>query len=127
VSFAEANGILHTVNCRDNASGNVFTADSPRVGWHEFHHDAYHEGDEYCCDGGYWYGAGINTYGSQADCQRNGSDASTCQEIADSTGRTGWWRSDGPAADVMTDNTIERADDLRAAEATFAKCGRAQC
>ncbi|GIF67930.1 hypothetical protein Ais01nite_59650 [Asanoa ishikariensis] len=127
VSFAEANGILHTVNCRDNATGNIFTADSPIVGWHEFHHDAYHEGDEYCCDGGYSFGAGINTYASLAECQRNGSDASTCNEISDSTGRTGWWRSDGPLSDVMISNTIERADDLRAAEAAFAKCGRAQC
>jgi hypothetical protein len=127
VSFAEANGILHTVNCRDNASGNIFTADSPTVGWHEFHHDAYHEGDEYCCDGGNWYGAGINTYGSLGDCQRDGSVASTCNEITDGTTRTGWWRSDGPSSDVMVDNTIERPDDLRAAEATYAKCGRAQC
>jgi len=127
VSFAEANGILHTVNCRDNASGNIFTADSPTVGWHEFHHDAYHEGDEYCCDGGYWYGAGINTYSSLADCQRDGSDASTCNEITDGTTPTGWWRSDGPMSDVMVNNTVERADDLRAAEAAFAKCGRAQC
>ncbi|MDG4824335.1 hypothetical protein O7635_20990 [Asanoa sp. WMMD1127] len=127
VSFAEANGILHTVNCRDNASGNIFTADSPTVGWHEFHHDAYHEGDEYCCDGGYWYGAGINTYSSLSDCQRDGSDASTCNEITDGTTRTGWWRSDTTGMDVMIDNTVERADDLRAAEAAFAKCGRAQC
>ncbi|WP_203707930.1 FlgD immunoglobulin-like domain containing protein [Asanoa iriomotensis] len=127
VSFAEANGILHTVNCRDNASGNIFTADSPTVGWHEFHHDAYHEGDEYCCDGGYWYGAAINTYGSQALCQREGSVASTCNEITDGTTRTGWWRSDAPMSDVMIDNTVERTDDLRAAENAYAKCGRAQC
>ncbi|GIF72447.1 hypothetical protein Asi02nite_19650 [Asanoa siamensis] len=127
VSFAEANGILHTVNCRDNAWGNTFTAKDPRIGWHEFHHDAYHLGDEYCCDGGNSFGDGINTYRSLQDCQRQGSDPSTCNEIADSTGSTGWWRSDAPMSDVMIDNTVERPDDLRAAEDAYAKCGRAQC
>ncbi|GHJ17170.1 hypothetical protein [Micromonospora sp. AKA38] len=127
VSFAETNGVLHTVNCRDNASGSVFSADSPTVGWHELHHSAYHEGDEYCCDGGYWYGEGKNTYHSLTDCRRGGSDAGTCNEITDGVTPTGWWRSDGPMADVMIDNSVERADDIRAAEATFARCGRGQC
>ncbi|WBC16467.1 hypothetical protein O7600_06405 [Micromonospora sp. WMMA1998] len=127
VSFAETNGVLHTVNCRDNASGTVFSADSPTVGWHELHHSAYHEGDEYCCDGGYSYGDGRNTYPSLSACQRGGSDARTCNEITDGVSPTGWWRSDGPMADVMIDNSVERADDIRAAEATFARCGRGQC
>jgi len=135
VSFAGGGGVLHDVDCRDNAPGRAFSAwvqaGTGSVGWHELHHAVYDESDEYCCDGG--YADGVNLYNSEASCMDKGSDPTTCAMITklDAMGNQidsrPWWRSDVGNPDVMVFNRIENADDRRAAENTFARCRRGGC
>ena len=113
LSFAEVNGVLHSVPCRDNAPGNTFTANAPAVGWHELHHAAYGEADEYCCDGGYY--DGVNLYNSAASCTAKASSPGTCAQIIKPDGSgLGWWRGDTLTNDVMVANGPEDLDDVRA-------------
>ena len=132
VSWAESAGVLHDVSCRDSASGREFSAwiGLNCVGWHELHHAAYNEADEYCCDGG--YSDGVNLYSSPSSCDQKGSDRNTCAMIdrRDSMGMIletkPWWRSD-VGSDVMVSGSTENADDLRAAAAVFALCMGGGC
>jgi hypothetical protein len=129
VSFGEVHGVLHTVDCRDNAWNGIFTADDPKIGWHEFHHAAYAEEDEYCCDGG--YGDGINMYESLGSCEVKSSAAATCKQLSEFLNGTltvmSWWRSDTKTDDVMITNSEEDLDDLRAAATTYARCRAGRC
>ena len=133
VSWAESAGVLHDITCRDSASGREFSAWIGRnsVGWHELHHAAFDEADEYCCDGG--YSDGVNLYSSPSSCDQKGSDRNTCAMIdrRDSMGMIletqPWWRSDVGSNDVMVSGETEKADDLRAAAAAFALCMGGGC
>ncbi|WP_406051305.1 hypothetical protein [Kribbella sp. NBC_00889] len=134
VSYAEANGVLHHANCRDSAwpASHEYSSDDASTDWHELHHSLYNEADEYCCDGGYF--DGVNVYGSQSGCSTRTASTTPCSEIfmASTTPgvadrHTGWWRGD-PLPDVMVFNDlVENADDLRAAEAAFARCASNRC
>ena len=129
-SFADVAGVLHGMSCRDNAPGRQFSAATSDYGyatpWHELHHAAFDESDEYCCDGG--YKDGVNLYNSLKSCQDKGSDWMSCAmiDLRDKMGMVidsrPWWRSDTGTADVMYNNRIENPDDLRASDALFAKC-----
>jgi hypothetical protein len=129
VSFGEVHGVLHTTDCRDNAWGKVFVAKTPLIGWHEFHHSAYAEEDEYCCDGG--YGDGVNLYESLDSCRIKSSNAATCKQISKFESGTltvsTWWRSDTKTNDVMLSREEEDLDDLRAAGKTYTRCGAGGC
>ena len=138
VSFAESVGILHGVNCRDNTKGVVFSSwyTYPGAVWHELHHAAYDEADEYCCDG--WYhdsGNQGNVYADQSSCIANSSNGSSCHPIVDRDPRTGfviqtlsWWASDSDKSDVMGNtNDVENPDDRRAAQRLFDRCRRGGC
>jgi hypothetical protein len=133
VSFADSVGVLHNVFCRDNSNGRTFTSRFTRTGvaWHELHHAAYDESDEYCCDGG--YEDGVNVYSDLSSCTAKSSNALSCEQI-DGTDDNGmpvtinWWRSDPPRVDVMSEtNDVENLDDRRAAKATFERCRRGGC
>jgi len=137
-SFAESVGVLHGVNCRDNTSGVVFSSwyTYPGAGWHELHHAAYDEADEYCCDG--WYhdsGNQGNVYVDQSSCLANSSVGSSCHPIVERDPRTGmvittlpWWASDSDKSDVMgNSNDVENPDDRRAAKRLFDRCRRGEC
>src|SRR5262249_10583878 len=107
VSFGDANGVIHRVDCRDNRVGADFSGQEPLKGWHEFHHAAYGEADEYCCDGG--YRSDINLYSSLQVCRDKSSDAATCAQVtkvdSDGTAKSvAWWRSDTGDDDVMIGN-----------------------
>ena len=126
LSFAEVNGVLHSVPCRDNAPGNTFTANAPAVGWHELHHAAYGEADEYCCDGGYY--DGVNLYNSAASCTAKASSPGTCAQIIKPDGSgLGWWRGDTLTNDVMVANGPEDLDDVRAGNGVYDKCRSNKC
>jgi hypothetical protein len=128
VSFANSNGILHKVDCRDNAPGNWYSSKPDwRITWHELHHAAYGLADEYCCDGGYFEANPYpNVMRDLFSCSMSGSTPSACAPI-NPANPGGWHRSDGPAPDVMIDNTIEKADDLRRANYYFDKCHVGGC
>jgi hypothetical protein len=137
VSFAESVGILHGVNCRDQTSGVVFSSwyTYGGAGWHELHHAAYDEADEYCCDG--WYhdsGNQGNVYADQSSCIANSATPSSCHPIVERDRRTGmitttlaWWASDSDKLDVMITNDVENPDDRRAADRVFDLCRRGGC
>jgi hypothetical protein len=133
VSFAESVGILHGVYCRDNTVGRVFSSRFNYAGaaWHELHHSAFDEADEYCCDGG--YEDGVNVYSDISSCDDKGSNPQGCHPVEkrDSTGMvtetSAWWRSDPGMIDVMISNDFENADDRRAARNTFDRCRRGGC
>ena len=133
-SFAEVVGVVHGVACRDNAPGRGFTARWTRSGvfWHEFHHSAFDEYDEYCCDGG--YADGVNVYQNQTSCIDKSSNLWSCHEMESDpdpmTGKrstNGWWRSDTGRDDVMWENRNEYPDDRRAAQRAFDRCRRGEC
>lgn len=129
VSFANSNGVLHKVNCRDNAPGNSYSSVPDwRITWHELHHAAYGLADEYCCDGGYFEANPYpNVMRNLASCAMNGSTPSACAPI-DPGNTGGWHRSDGAAPDVMSnDMTIEKPDDLRRANYYFDQCHMGGC
>jgi hypothetical protein len=138
-SFAETVGVLHRVPCRDNAPHHEFSTSTVRtdpVGWHELHHSLYDELDEYCCDGGYrggvFLGNGLNVYGDEGSCRANTeADPDDCREIAETvdgvTTRTGAWKADPDARDVMSTNHVEHPDDLKAARLLFERCRKGSC
>jgi len=129
VSWANSNGVLHKVNCRDNAPGNSYSSVPDwRITWHELHHAAFGLADEYCCDGGYFEANPYpNVMRNLGSCAMNGSTPSACAPI-DPSNTGGWHRSDGPAPDVMSnDMTIEKADDLRRANYFFDQCHIGGC
>ncbi len=128
VSFGNSNGVLHKVNCRDNAPGNSYSSvPGWTVTWHELHHAAYGLADEYCCDGGYFEANPLpNVFRDFSSCAMNGSTPSACAPI-DPAVPNGWHRSDGPMPDVMINNTTEKADDLRRANYYFDQCLMGGC
>lgn len=131
VPFAEVQGIIHTVKCRDNSGigkGSTFSAELggafpvANIIWHEFHHAAFELADEYCnstpCDGGYFQTGDLpNVMSNATECSRHGAEPFLCTQI----GTSGWWRA-APIPDVMIDNTRENLDDLRRAKLIFDQC-----
>ena len=129
VSFADVQGVIHDVNCRDNAPNGVFTSwlgselAGSRVTWHEFHHAAYGLADEYPPDGGYWEDPMLpNVMNGRTNCALYGAEPSFCVQI----GTTGWWRA-APMPDVMIGNTRENLDDMRRAKWVQNKCSSRLC
>lgn len=132
---ADVNGVLHLLDCRDNASSSRFTsiATQGNTGWHELHHRPFGEADEYCCDGGYGQNLSEpNLYLSLAMCQMYSSSPGTCTQVTDITvtppATVNFWVSDPVTNDVMNIGTgIENADDLRRVRAHYTTCARGGC
>jgi hypothetical protein len=130
VSYADAHGVLHNTSCRDVAWpwSHEYSSRSPSIDWHELHHILYAESDEYCCDGGYSDDR-VNVYSSESRCREfTAAPPDGCSQVTDGTTAIGWWRG-GPASNVMVDedSMVENPDDVRAADAAFARCGQRQC
>lgn len=131
VSFANANGVLHAVNCRDSAPGNFFTSmmtDLSRLDttWHELHHVAYGLSDEYGPDGAYWLADPFpNAYPDLQSCARLGSVPAQCANINPPNAQ--WSVSDVAAGDVMARGATEHADDLRRSDFFYLGCARGRC
>lgn len=138
VPFGDAQGILHpNLDCRDwSVPGPFYSAGTPQISWHELHHAAFGLADEYCMGTiHYQRGRNPNVYNSQAECQRLSADPMNCMRIADPPGcvdpncqcSTSYWRAGPTPDDVMINNTIERADDLRAIKGKFDDCRLGRC
>jgi len=137
--FAEANGVIHRVVCRDNAPGNKYTANAAEISWHELHHAAFGLADEYWragppeVYGGYWQASPFpNLYFWPGDCTKDPLSGGTCNALRPAgswipTQNTRWWRIDQGTNDVMWDNTIEQATDLRRAMWQFDQCDAGRC
>ncbi len=129
----DVNAVLHTNRaCRDRAFLNQFTANisDPRIGWHELHHSPFQESDENCCSTIYFqHPTEPNVYWTQAECVALSSNPSACALITNpGTGATvPFWVSDPQVNDVMTNNSVENADDLRRVRAHYAQCARGGC
>ncbi len=132
---ADVNAVLHTHgSCRNNAFLRHYTAPirvaRVATGWHELHHRPFEEADEYCCDSFYFqHATEPNLYVNLSECMARSSNPGTCSMIANST--TGQslplFISDPPSGDVMSDGTVENADDLRRVRAHYAQCARGGC
>jgi hypothetical protein len=94
----------------------------------DFHHAAYGEADEYCCDGGYFEdGETPNLYGSDSSCQARSTQPSGCLQLTDGATTVGWWRAD-PNPDILNQSGVEeQGDDRRAAISAYANCELGRC
>jgi uncharacterized repeat protein (TIGR01451 family) len=133
-TFTQANGVLHTVDCIDNAPGNRFTSNGGDKTWHELHHALFGLADEYCCDGGYWQADPFpNLYFWPDDCRGDYLSNGTCLPVRrsgtifDPWQWTRWWRVDESSNDIMIDNTLERPADRRRANWFFDQCRSGRC
>ena len=144
LTWGDSQGILHpNLACRDwSVPGPFYSAKNPDVSRHEMHHAAFNLSDEYCAGTIHFQNTFIsknngfpNVYVSKKDCALLSSDASTCTRIADPVGcvdpnctcSTNYWRSDPGPDDVMSNNTIEQADDRRAIRGRFDTCRAGRC
>jgi hypothetical protein len=138
VAFGDAQGILHpNLGCGDwSVPGPFYSAGDPKVSWHEVHHAAFGLSDEYCVGTVHHQSTKLpNVYNDQKECEKLSSNAGTCMRIAVPAGCvkpnctciTDYWRSDTGTRDVMVDNTLEQADDLRAINGKFAECRAGRC
>jgi hypothetical protein len=127
---ADVGWILHNNPLRDCAkrSLRMFGSDTADVGTvvHETGHAPFGLSDEYCCDGGYSQAAtNPDVYQGRAACDADapnvGRTAADCRLI---TGD--WWTSDPMSADIMVDNTVFNALDIRRWNALIATCTTTQ-
>jgi Tol biopolymer transport system component len=103
-AFAEAAGIVHRSDCRDNAgSPGLFTIemnlDRLQVVIHEAGHRPFGLADEYCCDGGYFTNSILDTppfanlfrreNGCRNDAEDRGFDPNECRELF--AAGANWW------------------------------------
>jgi hypothetical protein len=144
-AFADAGAILHRKAQRDCAlrgdrifSGTLNTgyrSDAFQVVTHETGHQPFGLADEYCCDGGYFQqDTAPNVYTEPEDCR---DDAPALERTGDACREwekdvTGWfdsdWSSSEPASgDLMNDNGLAQAADLRRFDLIFAGCRSAAC
>ncbi len=154
-AFADSGAILHRKMQRDCAlrgdrifSGTLNTAyrsDAFQVVTHETGHQPFGLADEYCdqrpgsssttCDGGYFQtDEAPNIYDEPEDCAADapnlGRTAASCQEFTEDN----FWFfdvdysvSDPVSNDVMVDNQLAQAADIRRYNLIFAHCQAAGC
>jgi hypothetical protein len=138
VAFGDAQGILHpNFDCGDwSVPGPFYSAKSPEFSWHEMHHAAFGLSDEYCNPTVHsQHPRTPNAYIERAQCLALSSNPATCRQITspvdcvepDCTCHALAWRSDSGPNDVMIDNTIEQADDLRSINRKFDECKAGLC
>jgi hypothetical protein len=147
-TFSAINAILHNVNCRDQSSGGapgdllVSTGKHPEITWHEFHHAAYGLSDEYYTvfldangerivwEAGYHSSYPYpNVFRSSTECAADPLSNGNCRVLRSSNSvesNNYWWRFD-PNPDVMDENTVERASDIRRSSWLYEQCERGYC
>lgn len=138
-TFADVGAIVHTDMFRDCAPGGmrVFSSEPSelRTFIHETGHVPFGLADEYCCDGGYFQADPFpNLYDELGDCREDARSldrfADACREFE---GESFWfftkdWSvSDPPANDLMVDNGMPQAADVRRINWMFDQCRRAAC
>jgi len=132
-SWRDAGAILHTDVLRDCANNRLFSSEptSLAVVLHETGHQPFGMADEYCCDGGYFENPpNPNLWDSLAECQSDAPDlgrvAGDCRTFTD-TGGTDWMLSDPAANDLMNDNGLPQAGDLRRMNWFYGNCVAEKC
>lgn len=137
--WADAAGILHKTDCRDNAYPSIrsFSAKllARDVIFHELHHALFGLQDEYCCDGGYGENQpDPNIYNSLTTCMadplfRPGGCTSIVETGTVTGAATGnvYFRLDLEATDVMIGNSTQRAADVRRAIRKEGQCDASGC
>lgn len=135
-SWRDSGAILHTDTLRDCAGNGVFSVEptSLSVVLHETGHSPFGMADEYCCDGGYFEEApNANMFDTLAECQADAPalsrTAADCRSITDSrpTPAEVWQLSEPNANDLMNDNGLPQAADIRRMDWFFAKCVAGHC
>jgi hypothetical protein len=141
VPWADAKGILHKVDCRDNADpfDHAFSAKlhSEDAIFHELHHALFGLADEYCgpCDGGYSAaGPFPNVYDDLNACSAvPGREIGGCSSIVEVDINTGqptgkvFYRLDTSWDDVMDRNGRQRFGDMRQATWKESECDNGRC
>jgi hypothetical protein len=148
-AFVDTFAILHRNGTRDCAPRwlRAFSTDASdivrqdgtvvrpdfRVVRHETGHRPFGLADEYCCDGGYRQTSNLpNVYRNQANCEEDapnlGRTAADCRSWQSSKflGRE-WWTSEPDSNDLMNDNTVPRAADIRRILHLFRRCAEGKC
>lgn len=140
-AFVDVFAILHRKGTRDCApkfprsfSGDMDLDDGLEVIRHETGHTPFGLADEYCCDGGYFQRSKMpNVYRNQGNCEADapnlGRTAADCRSWQGTTGpifRT-WWTSEPDGNDLMNDNRLPRAADIRRIFEVFRRCAEGKC
>jgi hypothetical protein len=139
ISNMDGRVILHKEKFRDcstvglGGSGSVY-AKAANADWlftHESGHFLHGQGDEYCCDGGYWTtGRCANVFPTKAACQAaacgHKADRADCVQI----GSLGAWRNAKGKLETMADvdDASRWLDDTGyCVERRFKKCRQGKC
>ncbi|MCS7158705.1 MAG: hypothetical protein N0A16_13410 [Blastocatellia bacterium] len=138
-TFADVGALVHTDMFRDCAPGGmrVFSSEPTelRTFIHETGHVPFGLADEYCCDGGYFQQEVFpNVYEEPEDCRADASSfgrtAAACrefEEVIDWWFDQDWSVSDPATNDLMVDNGMPQAADVRRINYIFDECRRARC
>lgn len=135
-SWRDSGAILHTDSLRDCAGNGVFSVEptSLAVVLHETGHSPFGMADEYCCDGGYFEDPpNPNMFDTLAECQMDAPSlsrpASDCRSVTDArpTPAEVWQLSEPSTNDLMNDNGLPQAADIRRMDWFFANCVAGQC
>ena len=138
-SALDGQAIIHNLpfrDCSDIALGGLGTVQATAVDagvlyMHESGHFLQGLGDEYCCDGGYFFvSTPGNVFASQAACQTAATGIGLAQTLCVQIGTTGQWRMDDGLLSTMEDGGVNvdwRTASRRALENRLAACVTGNC
>lgn len=138
-SALDGQAIMHSLpfrDCADIALGGLGTVEATNAGAaglyiHESGHFLQGLGDEYCCDGGYFFlSTPGNVFPSLAACQSAADGVGLAQALCVQIGTTGQWHMDDGQPSIMAGGGVDadwRTASGRAVGNRFAACVTGNC
>jgi len=133
-AFSNAGAIIHTDRFRDCAGATTFSVefDEFAVVRHEAGHKPFGLADEYCCDGGYFEQTIFpNVYKTLDSCEADAPDLgrlpADCRSWDSTDNEKTYYSSEPAADDLMRNNKIPNAADIRRIEWMFEQCRIGSC
>ena len=133
-AFADAGAIIHQDVFRDCASRGMFTFQPGefRTLRHEAGHRPFGLSDEYCCDTSYFEATTLpNMHKTREACEADaptlGREPGLCRDITSTRNDETFYTSEPQGDDLMQNNTIPRAADVRRILWLFDQCAAGLC
>lgn len=133
-AFADAGAIIHQDDFRDCAREGMFTFQPGefRTLRHEAGHRPFGLSDEYCCDTSYFEARLFpNMYKTEEACEVDapnlGREPQLCRDVTSTRNDETFYTSEPQGDDLMQNNTIPRAADVRRILWLFDQCASGLC
>lgn len=133
-AFANAGAIIHTDAFRDFSGNGMFTFEpgQSRTLRHESAHSLFGLSDEYCCNTGYYQQSVLpNVYTTLNACEVDapalGRVATDCRSWVSDINDEMYFSSEPEPNDLMNNNTLPNAADIRRIEWVFDQCLSGKC